>query len=128
VHRLTARDGQLSASDDIVVTVTSPAPNAAPIVTCGIPINGRLLSTTDAADKSITYTHEIGIRKETVVSRTGDVSTFEYDVRGNVTKETDAEGGITTRTFDAHDNMLTKKDPNGHTGPIPTTRTTWRRR
>jgi hypothetical protein len=35
VLRLTVSDGQLTASDDLIVTVTSPVPNAAPIVNCG---------------------------------------------------------------------------------------------
>ena len=40
---------------------------------------------------------------------------YEYDSRGNVIEEVDAEGGITTETYDDANNMLTETDPLGHT-------------
>jgi RHS repeat-associated protein len=36
--------------------------------------------------------------------------TFEYDINGNKTKQTDANGNITLYTYDSHGNMLTRKD------------------
>jgi RHS repeat-associated protein len=76
---------------------------------------GRLISTTDAGGKIVTYQHDVASRREVVVDRTGAQTVLEYDVRGNVTRETDAEGGVTLRTFDLHDNVTSKTDPNGHT-------------
>jgi len=68
-----------------------------------------------------TYTHDVSARREVVVDRSGATTTLEYDVRGNVTKETDAEGGITSRTFDLHDNLwasgrATAGDTDGRVG------------
>jgi RHS repeat-associated protein len=43
------------------------------------------------------------------------VRVLEYDERGNVTRETYADGTATTRTFDAQGNALTITDPLGNT-------------
>ena len=77
--------------------------------------DGRLISQTDALGKTITYTHELADRREIVVDRIGAQRVVEYDARGNVTREVDGEGGVTTRTFDINDNRTSETDPNGNT-------------
>src|SRR5207248_1657255 len=55
----------------------------------------------------------------TVSSRTdpnGNVTTFQYDARGNRTKMTDALGHVTTYTYEPVFNMMTSMtDPRGRT-------------
>jgi YD repeat-containing protein len=77
--------------------------------------DGRLISQTDAAGHTTTFTHDISNRRETIIGRDGTTNVVEYDVRGNITKQIDEEGGITLHTYDAHDNETSKTDPNGHT-------------
>ncbi len=38
---------------------------------------------------------------------------LEYDARGNVVRETDELGKVTTRVFDGRDNLLSETDPLG---------------
>jgi len=81
--------------------------------------NGRLSRSIDAFDKVIEYTHDLASRQEIIADRLGHSRLIEYDSRGNIVRETDANGQETLRTFDARDNLLTLTDPLGHT----TTRT-----
>lgn len=77
--------------------------------------DGRLISTTDAFGKVITFNHDIAGRQEIVTDRLGNVRVMEYDQRGNIVRETDPLGHVTTRTFDTHSNPLTETNPLGHT-------------
>ncbi|MCP4657328.1 MAG: RHS repeat protein, partial [bacterium] len=77
--------------------------------------DGRLISTTDAFGKVITFAHDLGGRQEVITDRLGHARVLEYDGRGNVVRETDRLGRVTTRTFDARDNLLSETDPLGRT-------------
>lgn len=76
---------------------------------------GRLISTTDAFSKKVTYTHDLAARRETVTDRLGNVTVHAYDVMGNVISTTDPLGGVTSRSYDAFGNELTRTDPLGRT-------------
>lgn len=75
--------------------------------------DGRLISTTDALGKALTYSYDMESRRETIVDRNGHPRVFEYDTQGFVTREVDQEGGVTTRTFDDRGNRLTEIDASG---------------
>ncbi|MEO5916835.1 MAG: Ig-like domain-containing protein, partial [Luteolibacter sp.] len=75
---------------------------------------GRMVSQTDAAGKSITFTHAVEDRTETITDRLGYHTTHEFDENGNVTRTTDALGGITSHTYDANDNELSVTTPLGN--------------
>ena len=47
---------------------------------------GRLVSTTDAFGKTITYTHDLGANREVITDRLGHTTTHVYDDLGNVTQ------------------------------------------
>lgn len=72
--------------------------------------DGRLQRHTDAFGKTIEYTHELSSRQEVVKDREGRLRVLEYDVRGNVVKETDGEGQQVLRTFDGRDNRLSETE------------------
>jgi YD repeat-containing protein len=63
--------------------------------------DGRLKSHTDAFGNVISYQHDVLGRQEIVTDRTGAQRVLEYDERGNVVHETDPQGRIVVRTFDA---------------------------
>ena len=75
--------------------------------------NGRLIATTDANGKTITFTHTLNTSQEVVTVPLGNVTVFEYDTTGNVVAKTDALGGRTTYTSDSRGNELTVTDPLG---------------
>jgi RHS repeat-associated protein len=77
--------------------------------------SGRLISSTDAFGKVITYVHDLTNRTETVTDRLGNPTTFVYDDRGNVLRKTDARGGVTVSTYDANDNQLSETNALGKT-------------
>jgi RHS repeat-associated protein len=90
--------------------------------------DGRLKSHTDAFGKTIEYQHDLVGRQEVVRDRTGAQRVLEYDERGNVVRETDPQGRIVVRTFDARNNRLTETepyDPANPPNPIPTTNYTY---
>lgn len=76
---------------------------------------GRLLRHIDAAGKVIEYSRDPAARQEVVTDRNGHSRLLEYDPRGNVVYEKDAEGNEVRRTFDARDNLLTETDAAGTT-------------
>ena len=73
--------------------------------------DGRLLRHTDAFGKVIEFSHDLDNRREVITNRLGHSRTLEYNIRGNVIRETDEVGGVTERTFDLEDNLLTETDP-----------------
>ena len=69
----------------------------------------RLISTTDAEGRVITYTYDA--RGNVVVQTTGtgtsgagslgeEVTRFEYDAKDNLLRVTDAEGGVRENVYD----------------------------
>ena len=77
--------------------------------------SGRLISTTDAFNRTISYTHNISGRQETITDRLGNATLYEYDDRGNVLRVTDPLGGVTSSTYDANDGTLTETNALGKT-------------
>ncbi len=77
--------------------------------------NGRLVSTTDALGNTISFSRDIGARREVITNRLGASRVLEYDARGNVTREVDELGNQTLRTFNSDDNLLAETDPLGRT-------------
>jgi len=91
------------------------------------PVTGRLLRHTDAFNKTIEYTHQLGTRQEIVQDRNGKQRVLEYDPRGNVVRETDPEGKVILRSFDAHSNRTCEIDPHDPGALGPTCEETSRR-
>jgi RHS repeat-associated protein len=86
--------------------------------------SGRLVAHVDAFNNRIEYTHDLVGRQEIVKDRTGAQRVLEYDERGNVLRETDPQGKVVVRTFDARNNRLSETepyDPSNPPDPIPTT-------
>jgi len=101
--------------------------------------NGRLISSTGADGRVITYTHNIGSRQEVltdgdgsitvldydedgnILSMTdplGNVSLYSYDADGNQISRTNSEGETTVQTFDTSGNILSQTNPLGHTATM----------
>lgn len=80
---------------------------------------GRLISTTNANGRTITFTHDLGTQQEVVTDIDGNVTVLEYDERGNVVRTTDPLGNVTIRAYDADDNETSITNAEGET----TTRT-----
>jgi RHS repeat-associated protein len=76
---------------------------------------GRLIRTTDAYGKAITYTHDLGANREVITDRLGHATIHVYDDLGNVTQTADALGGVTNRSYDGRGNTLSEQDPLGRT-------------
>jgi RHS repeat-associated protein len=72
--------------------------------------NGRLIATLDAQGNRIELAHDVAARTETIRNRLGEVTVMEFDLRGNVIRETYPDGSSISRTFDANDNMLSRTD------------------
>jgi RHS repeat-associated protein len=71
--------------------------------------SGRLVKLIDAGGKQIELIHNPDNFTQTVKDQLGNPTFYEYDVRGNIITEIDAEGGVTRRTFDDRNNLLTEK-------------------
>jgi len=103
--------------------------------------DGRLSRVIDVEGKAVELVYEPANSLQTVKDQLGNPATFEYDERGNIVTEIDAVGKITKRqydsnnntiketvisdrsgsagftteyTYDAQNNLLSEKDPNGH--------------
>lgn len=81
--------------------------------------DGRLATVTDALGNEVTVDLDPDARTETVIDPEGRRTTFStFDARGN-TIETkniyDGKTAITSYTYDAFDNVKTRRDPNGKT-------------
>lgn len=73
--------------------------------------DGRIKSHTDAFGKTITYAHDLTGRQEVITDRDGGVRVLEFDERGNVVRETNPEGKVVDRTFDARNNRRSETLP-----------------
>jgi RHS repeat-associated protein len=69
---------------------------------------GNLLSLTDQAGKTTTYTYDASDRLLSVTNPLNQVTSYTYDPVGNLLTITDANGHTTSFTYDA-DNQQTKK-------------------
>ncbi len=78
-------------------------------------VDGRMISTTDAAGNTIAFEHDLVGRREIITDRLGFIQVMEYNNRGNVVRETNQLGDVTLRSFDGEDNLLTETDPLGRT-------------
>ena len=81
---------------------------------------GRLVKIFDADGEDITLIHDPDNFTERVEDQLGNPTIFEYDDRGNVLTEIDAEEGVIERTYDANNNILTETvfdgiNPEGNT-------------
>jgi YD repeat-containing protein len=54
----------------------------------------------DVNGKAVEMAYDTASSKQTVKDQLGNPTTYFYDDRGNVTREIDAEGKITDRTYD----------------------------
>ncbi len=97
--------------DHVLLEVEDPLGNRA--VRNEYDDDGRLTRTIDAFGTAIEFVHDLDARREVQINRLGQTRIFEYDERGNVVRETDESGGVTTRTFDGSGNVLTETDPLG---------------
>lgn len=60
---------------------------------------GRMIRMIDSDGNPVELIHDPEHSIETVVDQLGNRTTHEYDTLGNVVKTVDAEGGVTTRTY-----------------------------
>lgn len=79
--------------------------------------DNMLISVTDPLGRTTSYTYDAMARTVSVKDGRGHVRRFEYDERGNVTKEkAPAVLGYTIeRTYNATNDLLTEKDGRGNT-------------
>lgn len=71
--------------------------------------------TIDGAAKTETYGFDLRNRRRTLLDRLNGLTKFDYDLVGNLTDITDAEGGVTHYVYDAR-NLLTSEKFPGSTG------------
>ncbi len=107
------------AEDDVVMTSRTDANGVA--TTYDYDGNGNLLSEI-TGDYTRSYTYAsipdkpwIKNRRATATDRNGHTTTRTYDGNGNLVKVTDAEGGVTTYTYNSKGDRISNKDANGHT-------------
>jgi len=81
--------------------------------------NGRLVSTTGADGRIITYSHNIGSRQEVLTDTDGSITVLEYDEDGNIVSMTDPFGNVSLYSYDTDDNQISRTNTEGET----TTRT-----
>src|SRR5262249_43126653 len=62
----------------------------------------------DADGKFVELIHNPDGFTETVKDQLSNPTTYEYDARGNVVREENAEGEVTERTYDANNNTLSE--------------------
>ncbi len=70
--------------------------------------SGRLVSSTDAFGKKITYTHDLTGRTETVADRRGGQTVITYDANGDVLQSTNQAGETTRYTYDTNRNQTSE--------------------
>ncbi len=90
-------------------------PTGVQILTNSYDTSGRLISTSNAANQSSTFTHDLVNRVESVQDGLGNTTTYGYDADGNVVQVTDALGHVTSSTYDASDNKLSETNALGKT-------------
>ncbi len=77
--------------------------------------DGRLISVTNAAGRTIEYARDLDARQEVVTDAAGNVTVLEYDRQGNVLRVTDPLGGVTVNSYDADGNQTSTTNPLGET-------------
>jgi RHS repeat-associated protein len=77
--------------------------------------SGRWIATVDANGTRTELAHDLASRREEVTNRLGEVTVYEYDLRGNVVATTDHLNRSTSFAYDDRDNLLSETDPLGHT-------------
>ncbi len=76
----------------------------------------NVTSRTDGAGGTWAYAYDpVCNRRTRAVDPRGNVSTMEYDAKGNLVKTTDALGNATLLGYDAYGNLLRSTDPLGNT-------------
>ena len=85
--------------------------------------NGRIVETIDALGNSTLFEYDpMGRLTKTSLHRVDaqdkadewEITLYEYDGRGLVTKETNALGAVTAYTYDGNGNLVSKKDADGY--------------
>jgi len=77
--------------------------------------DARLVAVIDAAGNRIDMVHDVSSRREVLTNQVGNVTTVDYDERGNVLESTNALNETTRFTYDVRDNLLSETDPLGRT-------------
>ena len=79
--------------------------------------NGNRTSTTVTSldDKSFisSYTYDVNGNITSITDSKGNTESYTYDVSGNMTRHTDASGRTTLYTYDAHGSVLSETDAKG---------------
>ncbi|WP_421448564.1 DNRLRE domain-containing protein [Streptococcus suis] len=73
---------------------------------------GRILSTTDALGNTVQLAYD-GANLVKVTNAAGGVTTLTYNAHNQVTSITNPRGGVTTMTYDAEGRKLSEKDADG---------------
>src|SRR5437016_6288285 len=67
---------------------------------------GRLISSTDANGKSVTYIHDLNGHTETIVDRLSSTNVLTYDTKGNVTQSVNALNQTNKYAYDSNNNKI----------------------
>jgi RHS repeat-associated protein len=76
---------------------------------------GRLTRQIDATGKAVTFTHDIGARREVILDRFGRPTTYEYDEKGNLVQQADPIQSVTSYEYDARGNLTAETNSLGQT-------------
>jgi RHS repeat-associated protein len=112
-----ASSGQFSASEqfDSLMRPRVALGNNGQQITRGYDNNGNLVSVTDAANRTTTYTYDALDRVTSITAADGGVTTIGYDVRGNVAYVQDPRSVRTSFTYDGFGQVLTQASPDSGT-------------
>nr|NCS29853.1 tandem-95 repeat protein [Microcystis aeruginosa F13-15] len=75
--------------------------------------NGRLTKVFNGEGKTVQLDYNPDNSLYTVKDPLGNATTYEYDLRGNIVSEINANGGIIKRTYDDRNNLLSETNPEG---------------
>lgn len=76
---------------------------------------GRLLSSTNAANGTVSNLFDLAARSETSIDPLGKATTVQFDERGNIARVVQPSGGVVQFTYDANDNLTLAVDEAGYT-------------
>jgi RHS repeat-associated protein len=103
--------------------VTSKTDKAGHKTSYVLDANGQIVETIDALGNSTLFEYDaMGRLTKTSLHRVDaqdkvdewEITIYEYDGRGLVTKETNALGAVTAYTYDGNGNLVSKKDAEGY--------------
>ena len=103
--------------------VTSKTDKAGHKTSYVLDANGRIVETIDALGNSTLFEYDpMGRLTKTSLHRVDaqdkadewEITLYEYDGRGLVTKETNALGAVTAYAYDGNGNLVSKKDADGY--------------